>query len=194
MKQLVKFLVILCILLFSTSLYAQEMYVVQFENHREYDVFIDGPIANVKAYRRICLNLKYAKESDIITFHINTTGGGLFSCTQLCTFIKESRAKTIAHIIRAYSAGSILAFACDEIVVNDYSVIMIHSFLSGCRGGEESIISIANELKFFEKLNKKVVYDFFEGILTMREVKDILENGKDVYLDGKELRKRLDRK
>lgn len=82
---------------------------------------ITGPIDQVTA-TSIKRRIDQAVENgaDAIVFEINTPGGELMSTLEICRIIKyESPANTVAWIHPyAFSAGTIIALACREIVVS----------------------------------------------------------------------------
>ena len=196
MKCLKLFFTIIILLTVTIPLFALPsigIYSTEFDDRYIYDIFIDNPISHPDEFRRLCIILKNALETDTVNFYINTDGGNLFACLQLCIFIRESKAFTKAHVVKGYSAGAMIAFACKLILMDNHSVFLIHSFKKYDEE-QRSIIAIDNELEFFKNLNKKVIHDFFGFILTEKEIKDILEYGKDVYISGLEMRRRFEKK
>lgn len=89
-------------------------------------ITIHGPIDNVTAasFER---RLKMAVEqgADAVVIDLNTPGGSVPATLDICTAIKRSPiANTVAWVNpQAYSAGSIIAVACREIVVVDYATM-----------------------------------------------------------------------
>lgn len=85
-------------------------------------ITIHGPIDKWTAFgveERI--KKAVADGADAVVFDINTPGGELKACLDICTAIKSCPIpNTVAWINpEAYSAGSIIAISCREIVVND---------------------------------------------------------------------------
>lgn len=85
-------------------------------------ITIHGPIDKWTAFgveERI--KRAVADGADALVFDINTPGGELKACLDICTAIKSCPIpNTVAWINpEAYSAGSIIAISCREIVVND---------------------------------------------------------------------------
>ncbi|MCG3123965.1 MAG: hypothetical protein GIKADHBN_02403 [Phycisphaerales bacterium] len=85
-------------------------------------ITIHGPITKVTA-KSIERRLKLAERSgaDAVVFDIDTPGGELGAALDICNTIKKSRiTNTVAWINpNAYSAGSVIALACREIVTAD---------------------------------------------------------------------------
>jgi ATP-dependent protease ClpP protease subunit len=184
------FLITLLFFIFTcNNLLAVGIFSFPVEDHYEYSVFLDTNIIDSPMYRQLNVILEKAIEGDIINFYINTDGGNLSICLQLCYFIRNSRATTIAHIIKAISAGGMIAFSCNEIVVDEYSILMIHSFKMG--QNYNSIIFIDNEIEFLKELNEKIITDLFGKFLKEWEKREILKYGKEIYFIGEEIKKRL---
>lgn len=85
-------------------------------------ITIHGPIDKWTAFgveERI--KRAVADGADALVFDINTPGGEMKACLDICTAIKSCPiSNTVAWINpEAYSAGSIIAISCREIVVND---------------------------------------------------------------------------
>ena len=81
-------------------------------------ITIDGAVDSLTA-QSVERRLNEAKDADAIVFELNTPGGDLMSTLQICYQIKNnSTANTVAWIRpHAFSAGTIIALACREIVI-----------------------------------------------------------------------------
>jgi len=87
---------------------------------------INGEISDVtfeSIQRRV--DAAKAKGVKIVVFEIDTPGGYVTSALEICDYIKNlHNVKTVAWInTQAYSAGSMIAVACDEIVMARASVL-----------------------------------------------------------------------
>ncbi len=84
-------------------------------------ITIEGPIDNVTA-RSVERRMKDAEAAqvDAIIFELDTPGGLATAALEICQMIKQSPiTNTVAWINpRAYSAGTFIALACREIVMN----------------------------------------------------------------------------
>jgi membrane-bound serine protease (ClpP class) len=84
-----------------------------------------------------------AKKTGVTTiiFEINTPGGYVTSALDICNFIKrQTDIKTVAWVnTDAYSAGSMIALACDEIVMSRASVIGDCGVILGTPTGAEAV-------------------------------------------------------
>lgn len=69
-----------------------------------------------------------ALDVDTIHLHINSPGGDVFAAQAMATAIKQHKAKVVAHIDGvAASAATSIACACDEVVMADGAMYMIHN-------------------------------------------------------------------
>jgi membrane-bound serine protease (ClpP class) len=93
----------------SSSIYAPNLAVIT----------IEGPITAVTSssfQRRMALALDQG--ADAIVVELDTPGGEVGACLEICGEIKGSPKPTIAWVNpNAYSAGAIIALACNEIVI-----------------------------------------------------------------------------
>ncbi len=89
-------------------------------------ITIDGTISDVTTdsiERRVAAARDQG--ADVIIFEVNTPGGYVTSALDICDYIKNLEGvKTVAWInTQAYSAGSMISVACDEIVMARASVL-----------------------------------------------------------------------
>jgi ATP-dependent protease ClpP protease subunit len=69
-----------------------------------------------------------ALDAEVINLRINSPGGDVFAAQAICTALKQHKAKVIAHIDGvAASAATSIACACDEVVMADGAMYMIHN-------------------------------------------------------------------
>ncbi len=88
---------------------------------------IDGEINDVMS-KSLDRRIEQAREQDtrLIVFELNTPGGSVSSSLDICATIKRlpREIHTVAWVKpHAFSAGSMIALACKEIVVSPYSQI-----------------------------------------------------------------------
>ena len=64
---------------------------------------------------------------DVAEIEINSPGGSVIQGVEMANAIKNCKAKIIAHVVGiAASMASVIACACDEIEMEEASVMMIH--------------------------------------------------------------------
>lgn len=88
-----------------------------------------------------------ATEDDTIFIHLNTPGGQLDTGIQIINAIQNTQAHVITVIeSAAYSMGSLIFLAGDEMVINDNCMMMIHNFNGGFIGKGNEIASELDEI------------------------------------------------
>jgi ATP-dependent protease ClpP protease subunit len=131
-----------------------------------------------------------ATSADTIFVHLNTPGGQLDTGVQLINAMQNSPAKVVTILESlAYSLGTLIFLAGDEMIVNDHCLIMFHNFKGGVIGkGNELTSQLEATIKWFSALAKKIYIPF----LTEDEFARITR-GEDLWMQSAEIRKRLDR-
>lgn len=101
-----------------------------------------------------------AKAGDVetIIFNINTPGGSVFEGREVMDVIRNTKAKTIAHIgSLCASAGTSIALACDEVEMANGAHFMIHN-AHGIGSGDKSDLRKAAD--FLEKIEMSIIEDY----------------------------------
>ena len=154
-----------------------------------YIVRLDSEIGEPKNFRKLFDLLKVATENDIISLIINSNGGWFTTATQLIYDLQNTKAHTIAEVHHAYSAAACFALACKEIVVTDFSSMMIHSLSYGIEG---KLSDITNQNNFIQKQNEDMLKKLFTGFLTKDEISSVLK-GQDMWLYSNDILARLEK-
>lgn len=101
--------------------------------------------------------LNQIKTNDIF-LHINSPGGDVFAARAMVAAIAAHPAKITAHIDGlAASAASGIAIACDSVVMQEGSMMMIHKASSIAWGNSEDLIKMADLL---DKIDGAIVSDY----------------------------------
>lgn len=159
------------------------------EVYNQIIVPIDEDIKEPSYYRNIVLTLTDLQEGDEVNFYINSPGGDLSGLVSLLSVIKHTKAHTVATILgAASSSASILALHCDEVVLTEYSTMLVHSGSYYGLGGKSS--DVADYLQHLERVSKDILESTYKGFLTDTEIKDVLQ-GKEMWLDAKAIYARL---
>jgi len=148
---------------------------------------IDEDISNPNEYRDAFHKLRTASDNDVIRLIINSHGGILDTAIQFYDCLKNTKAKTEAEIHVAYSAGAMIALSCDDIIVNEFSSMMIHCLSWVSSGKVPEIIAKSDFIEDWNKIIKNRVY---KGFLTDIEIEKINE-GIDLWFLAPEIEKRL---
>jgi ATP-dependent Clp protease protease subunit len=86
-----------------------------------------------------------ALDAQVINLRINSPGGDVFAAQAICTALKQHKAKVIAHIDGvAASAATSIACACDEVVMADGAMYMIHNAWTIAMGDRNDFLETAS--------------------------------------------------
>ncbi len=149
-------------------------------------IYIDRELGTPDEYRAVFNALQKAQEYDVVKMVLNTQGGCLDTAMQLYHYLLETQATTYAEIHNAYSAGAIIALACDEIEVARYGSMMIHSIIVQSFG---KMHEMDQQVTFTHKHAHSILSDVFDGFLTNKEIQSVIK-GKDIWLSEAEIVKR----
>lgn len=87
-----------------------------------------------------------------VDLHLNTYGGSVFAGIAIANYLREHSANVTAYVDGiAASAGSIVASACDKVVMYDNSMMMIHRASSMAYGNAEELEKEVETLKTIDK-------------------------------------------
>jgi ATP-dependent protease ClpP protease subunit len=153
-------------------------------------IFIDDEILDAKYYRKVILTIMKCSESDSVVFLINSIGGDMFTLRSIVETFKMVGVKTTAVIMaKCYSAASMLALSCDEIIVYPSAEMMIHTaqLVAGGSAG-----NFKRSVQFAVKSVESYIDDVYQGFLTEEEISDV-KNDKEIYLDADQINTRLKR-
>lgn len=151
--------------------------------------YLSDEIREPDAYTDMIYRITMANPNDVIYIHLNTTGGRLDTGVQLINAMQNSQARIITVLDgMAYSLGTLIFLAGDEMIVNDHCIIMFHNFRGGIVGkGNEIISELEATVKWFSELAKQLYIPFLSEVEFSRILK-----GEDVWMRSTEIRKRLD--
>jgi ATP-dependent Clp protease protease subunit len=153
--------------------------------------YLSGEIGPPEEYMEWFEEIRMAGEKDIIVIHINSMGGDLMTAIQFMRAMRESRATILASIEGACaSAATVIFLSANQFEVSDHSMFMVHNYstMTGGKAGE-----IYDRVQHMHKWSEHFWTTVYGGFLTAEEIKSIIE-GKDLWLSGPEVIKRLKRK
>lgn len=132
--------------------------------------------------------IKHAGPGEEVYIYLNNGGGRLDTAVQIINAMKMSQAKIITVIeAEAHSASTMIFLCGDEFIVHDNCSMMFHNFSGGMYGkGNEMKLQMDATIKWFNKLAKDIYYPF----LSQTEIDNLID-GKDIWMDSDEIRKRL---
>jgi len=153
-----------------------------------YEFYVSGDIGPCEDYVDWFDTIRHADENDVIKIYINSFGGHLYTAIQFMRVMGECRGTIITSAEGACMSAATILFLCgDNFEVSPHCVFMFHNYSGGAFGkGGEMIDQLLHERKWSENLFRAVYKDF----LNEEEIKLMLE-GKDWYMDGEEVVKRL---
>lgn len=165
--------------------YSQFEQTFQF-NHIHF--YLSEDIGDPNQYTEMVYRILMASANDTIYIHLNTSGGRLDTGVQIINAMQNSPAKVITVLDgMAYSLGTLIFLAGDEMIVNDHCIIMFHNFRSGIIGkGNEITSQLEATVKWFSELAKQIYIPF----LSEEEFNRILK-GEDLWMSSVEVRNRL---
>jgi ATP-dependent protease ClpP protease subunit len=159
-------------------------YVPIIQTGRSYDVYITDEIAEPSEYSELIHLLRNAYESDIFTLHINTPGGILDSALSLIAAINDSKAHITASISGTVaSAGTIIALACDDLLVANYCNWMSHNYSGGLSGKGHEMKAYQT---FVDKELNIAFHEIHKGFFTVKEIDEMID-GKDHWMGKAEI-------
>lgn len=163
--------------------------IVQVITHttKEYLIFLDNEIESPNCYREVMCTLKKATEKDSILLIMNSFGGDVDTFIQFYHYITNCKAKIFCELHTAYSAGSMIALCCDGIILNRFATGMAHSISYGDAG---KVQELKKRASFENKRMKDMFNHIYDTFLTHEEIDKIM-NGGEVWLDAKQIEKRL---
>jgi len=152
--------------------------------------YLSEEIVDPEQYTDMIHRINIAGPNDVVFIHLNTPGGRLDTGIQLINAMQNSSAKIITVLeSMAYSLGTLIFLAGDEMVVNDHCMMMFHNFKGGILGkGNELISQLDATVKWFTALSKKIYVPF----LSEEEFERMLR-GEDLWMQSPEIRRRLDK-
>lgn len=148
---------------------------------------IDTEFDSPQTFREIIRVIEQARKVDTLILKINSHGGRTDSAQAIYVALLETQAKTIAKIITAYSSGSIVAMACDELKPTPHCTMMIHNASGGAWG---KIGDMKTQSTFMENHFKKWFNELYSGFLSSEEIEDVFK-GQDIWLREEDINKRL---
>lgn len=135
---------------------APQQRIIQAEGSNEATIYLYDPIVSdrweAEYFGGVCpqdfVPQLASINADTIHLRINSPGGDVFAAQAMCTAIKQHAAKVIAHIDGvAASAATSIACACDEVVMSDGSMYMIHNAWTIALGDKNDFIETASLLE-----------------------------------------------
>jgi len=155
---------------------------------RQISYYLCGDILEPQYYTELFYTLRTASDTDLITLHLNSSGGDFNTGLQIINNILASEAR-VATILeaRAFSMAALIFLCGDKLIVHDNCQLMFHIYSGSFAGkGNEQQAEIVAVSNWFEKVMERICMPF----LSESEIGRILK-GSDVWMDSDEIRRRL---
>lgn len=151
--------------------------------------YLSEEIRDPTGYTDMIYRISAASPADTVFIHLNTPGGQLDTGVQIINAMQNSQAKIVTILeSMAYSLGTLIFLAGDEMVVNENCMMMFHNFNGGLIGkGNELTSQLDATVKWFGSLAKNIYIPF----LTESEFERIAR-GEDLWMQSPEIRVRLE--
>lgn len=154
-----------------------------------YEFPIDGPIEESDKYTNLFNILRNASPEDVVFLHINTEGGVLSTAQQICVAMNACEAPVYGFVSgECSSAGTLIAFSCDALWIDDDSSWLLHTGAYSCGGIAPHIESAVEHNKV---LMKRIAEKHYKNILSEEEISRLLK-GDQLYFFGDEISKRVE--
>lgn len=89
---------------------------------------------------------------------INSPGGEVFAGLTIVNAIQNSEHKATANVhVMAASIAAIIALACDEVVVDENSVIMLHNCWTVADGNKEELQNAVEAMKRIDAIQRNIL-------------------------------------
>ncbi len=151
-------------------------------------IFIDDEISDPKHYRKVILSLMNCDENDSVMFLINSIGGDMFTLRSIVETARMVGVKTTGVIMgKCYSAASMLALSCNNIIVYPSAEMMIHTaqMVSGGSAG-----NFKRGVNFAVKSVESYLDEVYFGFLTAEELEKV-KNDQEIHLDAAQISTRI---
>jgi len=141
-------------------------------------------------YDQILDTIREAEKGDTVVIDLWTPGGVMDTGIMLFNVLRECKAKTVAEVTEASSAGSIIALGCDKVLMKPMSRMMIHQYKAGSYGSGKEL---KLRQKFDERYFEEVMFTVYSGFLTDDEINGVIHNAEDMWLMKEEVDERLEK-
>lgn len=151
--------------------------------------YLSKEIGAAEGYTDMVHRILTASPADVIFIHLNTPGGHIDTGVQIINAIRNSQAKVVTILESvAYSLGTLIFLAGDEMVVNENCMMMFHNFNGGLSGkGNELVSELQATVEWFAAIAKDLYIPFMSEDEFNRIVK-----GEDMWMQTPEIKRRLE--
>lgn len=120
------------------------------------NITLVGPVCGQDETNAIVMGIQNMTED--YSLAINSPGGDVFSGLAIVNAIQNSGHKATANVhVVAASIAAIIALACDEVVVDENSVIMLHNCWTSADGNKEELQNAVEAMKRVDAIQRNIL-------------------------------------
>lgn len=117
---------------------------------------LNGTVFDCQATDEVVAGIQGATED--YGLDINSPGGDVFAGLTIVNAIQNSEHKATANVhVMAASIAAIIALACDEVVVDENSVIMLHNCWTVADGNKEELQNAVEAMKRIDAIQRNIL-------------------------------------
>ena len=117
---------------------------------------LNGTVFDCQATDEVVAGIQGAAED--YSLDINSPGGDVFAGLTIVNAIQNSEHKATANVhVMAASIAAIIALACDEVVVDENSVIMLHNCWTVAGGNKEELQNTMEAMKRIDAIQRNIL-------------------------------------
>lgn len=117
---------------------------------------LNGTVFDCQATDELVAGIQGA--ADDYSLDINSPGGDVFAGLTIVNAIQNSEHKATANVhVMAVSIAAIIALACDEVVVDENSVIMLHNCWTVADGNKEELQNAVEAMKRIDAIQRNIL-------------------------------------
>jgi len=158
--------------------------------NNEYYLYLHGEIGSPDNFLEHFALYRTASAHDVIFLYVNSNGGSLATGMEYIRHMRECEAPIICILgMEVASMASAIALEATDLIIDDMSTMLVHSFSYGAMGTEYSIY---NQATFNKRLNERWMKSHYSVFLDESQLSDALK-GVDILLDSDEIKQRWDK-
>lgn len=117
---------------------------------------LNGTVFDCQATDELVACIQGAAED--YSLDINSPGGDVFAGLTIVNAIQNSEHKATANVhVMAASIAAIIALACDEVVVDENSVVMLHNCWTVADGNKEELQNAVEAMKRIDAIQRNIL-------------------------------------
>lgn len=150
---------------------------------RQIECTFYGAINKYEEVRELIEGLESLSAHDALILKINSPGGSVAVGMMVVKAIQACPALIVARIVHpSASMASIIALACDTLIMDENTYLMFHTYSSGHGGKSDDVVQDVIETnKHIRSLDKTILQPF----LTKKEISR-MHDGKDIYIHAED--------